>query len=189
MSQILKAWLDNIKVIVEITAIIIAGGWTYFLFVKNRINFPYVKLEHIVNHRKLSKQNNYLNVSVRICNTGKVVVKPIIGIIYVRQVVPLNRELKELIINGDVQDVREGNVADLFHEKGTQISWREVGYRKTEWEKGEVVIEPGESDDFYYDFILPTQISTVEITSYYQNYKKRKPIGGWRLTTFYDLNP
>lgn len=54
-------------------------------------------------------------------------------------------------------------------------------------EKGELEIEPGESDHVYFDCIINSEPEVIEVYSYFKNIKKHWRDIGWPLTTVYDL--
>ena len=96
-------------------------------------------------------------------------------------------DLQALIEDAGKSALREGKVDDLFQEDGKQIAWRELGCRESIWANGELEIEPGETEELQYEFILDNTIQTVKIVSYFRNIKRGEPEVGWRLTTIYDL--
>jgi len=49
-------------------------------------------------------------------------------------------------------------------------------------------IEPGETDEVTCDCFLAGDVETLEVYCYFENAKKRGPIG-WGLTRLYDLTP
>ena len=182
--------VDVLKIVVEVFAIIMGGIWTYYLFIEQRIKYPYVKIEHKINSLQINDDKLLLNVTVLVTNAGKSLVSLLSGMVIVRQVKPIPKSVEDALNSSSKDDLREGRVAGLFLEKGRRINWDEVGYRKLEWEKGEVTIEPGESEEFQLDFILDAFIKAVEIISYFKKAKRFNRETGWRLTSFYNVeNP
>src|SRR5574341_1514486 len=55
-----KDWVETSKAIAEIIAIIVAGWWTYRLFVKKRVDYPYPRIEHRITHWPLEEGKLYL---------------------------------------------------------------------------------------------------------------------------------
>ncbi len=178
---------ESFKPIVEIIAIIIAGLWSYRIFIKNRVEYPFGEIKHNISHWNLGEGKFYLSVIVTVKNAGNVLIVLESGKIYVQRVRPLSDDLKGFIQDADTQKLRGGEVEHLFHDKGSKISWDELGYREPHWEDGEVSIEPGETEEFQYDFILSDSVQTIRVITYFRNIKFRSPEIGWRLTTLYDL--
>lgn len=183
----IKVFGESISPIVEIVAIIVAGLWSYRLFIKNRTEYPFAEQEHKISHWNLENDTLYLSVIVSLKNSGNVLLELDSSKVFVQQVRPFLNELKEMMNNAEIKDIREGKVQGLFQTKGMQIAWRELGYRETSWERGEVIIEPGEREEFQFDFILDSKIQTVKVISYFRNVKIGRPELGWTKTSMYDL--
>lgn len=186
VSQI-KDWADTSKAVVEIIAIVVAGWWTYRLFVKNRVEYPYPKVEHSITHWPLADGTVYLSIIVTVTNAGNVLLPLVFGKVFVQQIRPMLNDLWALIRGAGSSALREGKVEGLFQEGGRQIAWRELGYRESTWGEGELEIEPGEREELQYDFILDEAVQTIRVISYLRNAKRGEPEVGWRLTTIYDL--
>ena len=58
---------------------------------------------------------------------------------------------------------------------------------RKEFAKDECEIEPGESQDIQFDFILGDHVQTVLVYSYLLNERKRQRKLSWDSTTLYDL--
>lgn len=184
----IKDFGEGIKPFIEVVAIIVAGLWSYRLFIKNRTEYPYAELAHNISHVNLDNKHIYLCVLVTLKNAGNVLLELDISKMFVQQIIPLLDELTIMIDNSNIQDIREGKVDDLFDDNGMQIAWRGVGFREIEWDKDEVFIEPGEQEEFQFDFILENEIQIIKITSYFRNVKTKKPKIGWKHTSIYDLD-
>lgn len=182
-----KDWVEIFKAFVESVGIIIAGWWTYHLFVKNRMEYPYPKIEHNITHWPLGDGKVYLSVIVTVTNVGNVLLTLKSGKVIVQQIRPLLDDLRTLVKEASGDALREGKIESLFQEENSQIAWCELGYRQSIWGDKEVEIEPKESEEIQYDFILDEAIQTVRVISYFRNEKRGEPEVGWRLTTVYDL--
>lgn len=178
---------ESLKPIVEIVAIIIAGLWSYRLFIKNRVDYPSAEIKHTISHYCVKDSNFYLSVIVTIKNAGTVLMELDSAKIYIQQVRPLLGDLEKSIQNSNPKELREGKVSGLFQKDGAQIAWRELGYREITWARGDIMIEPGESEEFAYDFIFNENVQTVKVITYYRNIRLKKPNLGWLLTTIYDI--
>jgi hypothetical protein len=182
-----KDWVAVFKAVVEIIAIVMAGLWTYRLFIKNRVEYPYPQIKHTITHWPLANDKIYLSVIVNITNAGNVLLPLVSSKVFVRQIRPMLGDLQALVEKASSSELREGKVEGLFHEDGREITWRELGYRESAWGKGDLEIEPGENEELQYDFILNGTIETIKVISYFRNVKKGEPEVGWWLTTVYDF--
>lgn len=181
-----KTFGETLKVYVEIFAVIIAGIWSYRLFIKNRVDYPLTEVNHVITHWNLGDNFVCMSLIVTIKNCGKVLVELESGMILVQQILPLLDELKPLIQDASDEDIYEGK-SELFLEKNSQIAWRQIGCREPKWEKGEIEIEPGECEELQYDFILKEEIQSLRVKTYFKNTKFTNSDIGWRKTTFYNL--
>lgn len=180
-------WNSFLKTLFEIMAIATGGIWTYLTFIKYRLEYPYAQTEHKIFHWEIDNQKIYLSVIVSFKNSGKVLIKLKNSFVYIRQVRPLVSDLKTMIENAPSADLREGKVSGLFIDNGRQIAWREVGYKEIEWEDNDVLIEPGETEEIKFDFILEKNIETIEVITYFQDLNKKRNKTGWKLTSMYNF--
>ncbi len=186
--DIIKKFGDSLKPLVEIIAIITAGIWTYVLFVKNRIDYPLVRISHEISFWNIDEQHICLSVFVTINNSGKVLLIIENLKIYIQKILPTDKILLDLINNSALDDLKEGRVKKLFLENEPQIAWSEIGYRENKFKKGLLNIEPGESEEFQYEFILNNSVKKVRIISFISNPKFRRNNTGWRKTTIFDIS-
>lgn len=177
--------LDNIKTLCEILAIIFGGIWTYTIFIKNRVDYPSAKIFQEITHWEIDKDHVCLSVIDSVTNTGKVVIRLNYCKVLVQQILPISNELKSSINRIDKDDIQNGIGESVFYDTESLIAWPKIGCRKIEWEKEKTVIEPGESEEFQYEFILYEPIQKVRVISYYRNSKL--PEIGWRKTNLYDI--
>lgn len=128
-----------------------------------------------------------MSVIVTLTNAGNVLLPLTSGKIYIQQVRPLFPEHQVLIEKADESTLAEGRVDGLFKLDGMEMAWYEQGYREPAWPNGEISIEPGESEELQYDFLLDGAIQTVKVISYFKNEKRKDQEAGWTKTTMYNL--
>src|SRR6266702_4870713 len=170
----LKDIATIIQSVATVSAIIIGGVWTYWLFIRKRQKYPRAKIEHRISHRPTNGKI-LLSIDVIISNSSDVLLLLESGKVLVSQVLPPQAELLS-ILNGS---------------PGTEVTdWRAlVPLRNPTWKKGELELEPGESQQLPYHFVIDASIQTVLVYTYFRNIKKRGRVLGWELTTIYDLQP
>lgn len=177
--------ITELKEAVQAVAVIIGGIWTYYLFIRNRKDFPYATISHDVSHWKIREDKKFLSLGIKVTNSSNVVLHLVDAKIFVQQILPFSEHFSELIDQSTSTDLREGNVTKLFQRAGP-IEWPEIGYREVLWKVGEIEIEPGENEYFHFDFILEKDVQVLKIISYFGN-QSRKIAGGWVFTSFYNL--
>ena len=158
-----------------VLAIIVGGGWGYVLFVRKRQKYPRANTKHEITHLQIADGKLLLHVDVTISNVGDVLISLVSGIIRIQQILSPSPELMDAIKErGD--PVKEGS---------REIEWPLIVERPSAWASGEFEIEPGESEQIPYDFIINADVQTVEVYSYYKNTEKPKREIGWNLTTIH----
>lgn len=179
----LKEIAEFLQAVFTILAIIVGGIYSYYLFWKTRPIFPRANITHHLGHRPIANDKLWLHVSVKISNAGDVLISLVEGEVRISKVLPLPPDILDSINKGhDPVDEEEGE---------TMIMWPEIALRESKWEKGkEVRIEPNESDELHYDFIInAAETKTIEIYSHFRNVVIRNRPIGWTFTTFHDLQP
>jgi hypothetical protein len=173
----LKEILEVANHVVSVLAVLFGGFWGYLLFVKRRQKYPRANLVHHITHRPFGAGKTLLQVSVTIANTGEVLLSLVAAEMRVQQLLPPLPDV--------VKCLEEG--ADPVPDGDREVQWPLLQERKTAWTAGEFQIEPGESDQICYDFFVDSDVSSVEVYSYFTNVRKRQREIGWHLTSIYDL--
>ncbi|MGB5159278.1 hypothetical protein [Desulfobacterium sp. N47] len=83
--------LSNIiQAIITSIAIVIGGIWTYLLFVRQRLNFPKVNIDLIIEDKLISDSHRLAHVKVSINNVGSVVLRSNFAELRIRQALPVS---------------------------------------------------------------------------------------------------
>ena len=192
-AEALKVRAEVLKSITEGIAIVIAGIWTYEVYIKNRYDYPYPKIQQHIKFYKLGNKFNYLSVFITVTNEGKTKLDLSNGVIYVRKVLPLSPAIKNLILESNLTDIREGEnlqtektqVGDienkLFIDHGQRVGWRTLGKRS--WREKFNKFEPGQTREIQFDFLFNDEVDVVEIISYF----KPKKADHWEYATLHTI--
>lgn len=166
--------VEILKSITEGVAIIIAGIWTYEVYIKNRYDYPYPKIQQKVKYYPLGNNFNYLSVFITVTNEGKTKLDMSSGVIYVRKVLPLSPAIENLIsiTKSNLDDLRTGinpqtddSDNKLFIDHGQRIGWKTLGKRT--WKEKFHKFEPGQTREIQFDFLFNDEVDVVEIISYF----------------------
>lgn len=152
-------------------AVIVAGVWTYLLFIKNRERYPRATLENAASTLKLDEQSTLVRVQIRVTNSGKVLL-PVEDLEC--------RLLQVLPLVGSVQSKCEAG-RTLLEDGEHCIGWPMLFERRWSYGKGQSEIEPGESETFCCDFVIDPSVRVVRIYSHLANPSKAAAIG-WACT-------
>jgi hypothetical protein len=171
------AKLQIIQAAATIGAIIIGGLWAYMLFIKQRQQYAHLKVEHHLTHVLLPQHRILLIVDVEHSNVGsvKVSLKSADVKIYALRQQTLTAEAIEQVNGGRLGADEPDPLWDIQAE------------RKTAWTNpDERVVEPGESDQLHYEFILSDDAWPLLIYSYFENPTITDRSIGWATRTLYD---
>ena len=170
-----ESWTSAAAHVAQVGAIVVGAIWTYNRFIKQREDFPRATLEQIATHRELGPEHTYLRVNVKIDNVSTVLLRMQDVSTYVYQVLPVTQDVSERLARGLLVD-----------EGSREASWECVAAYTGE-AAGQ--IEPGEGDEFGFDFVIPTEVTTAFIYSYIKNVTVEGARElGWTVTSLYDLD-
>ncbi len=175
----LQAVAAAVESFATVGAIIVGGIWGYMLFVRRRQAYPRANVVHRISHRELGNDKVLLTVDTVVCNIGEIMLALVSEEMKVQQVLPFPAALRTI-----------GSVQDLVAPGRREYDWPLLQSRclNPEVRKGyKVDIEPGETDQMHYDFLLDSKVEVVKVFSYFRNAKRRDREIGWRLITVYDL--
>ncbi len=150
-TKIVEMWASIIQTI----AIIIAGIWAYFRYIKKRENYTKAVVELEVEHFQLEDKKFLVRVKVKVNNIGSNLFEPSLCNVNIYQVLPITyKELKEM----DNKRERVGDSDDTFN-------WPLLKERNIKLSDKELVIEPNETEEIWSDFIIENYAKVVQIYS------------------------
>src|SRR5690242_12717437 len=156
-----KRILDNLQAIATIIAIIAGGIWTYLLFVEQRQRFPHLKLEHQIMHVPLPEHRMLLVLDVTHSNVGAIKINFSTADIRIYGLKHTPGLSGDMIARLN----KEGRAPDEIEP--TAI-WGLLAQQAQDW-KRDLFIEPGESDQLHYEFVLSEDDGPLLIYTYYRN--------------------
>jgi hypothetical protein len=173
----IKDWADVAESAATIVAMLVAGWWTYRLFIKNRAAYPRASISIETFVLASDTPNRILRVEIAVINDGQVLL-------------PLEslecRLLQITPLVGAVSDrLNEGGPLVLPSEQTVQ--WPMIDNREWKYAAKTAEVEPGESQTFCSDFLVDQEVSLVEVYCHLSNTSKKSRMG-WTRTVFVDLN-
>jgi hypothetical protein len=157
----------------QILALAVAGWWTYTRFVRGRQPFPRATVELVISHRQLDAQHAFLRVVAKVNNVGTALLATQELRADVYQVLPVHPDTAAKLTG-----------ESLVKNDAREADWHCIGSRIG---RLPAQIEPGEWDEFGFDFVIPAGVATVFIYTYIQNVTQRHRELGWTVTKLYDL--
>jgi hypothetical protein len=171
MAASAESWSNFAANVAQVGAILVGGWWAYTKFIRQREAFPRATLQQVISHRELNDEHTYLRVTLQIENTSTVLLPNKQARTDVRQVLPLSPEVERAI---------EANT--LIPKGEREANWPFIGHLDVETQGK---IEPGDGDQFAFDFIVPTEVTVVYVYSYVTNPTAENL--GWTISSLYDL--
>jgi len=181
----LQARVDILKSLTEAIAIVIAGVWTYELYIKNRYEHPYPKIQHRIEHYDLKNGMVYLSVFVTVTNEGKTKLDLGSGKISIRQVFPVPEQIKKILHEAikRSEEIRLGISRGLFTDSGQRLGWITLGLREWSQLRGKMKeLEPGQTREIQFDFLIENEVKIIEAISYIEYARS-----SWESATIYSL--
>jgi len=171
-----RAWGEIIQSAVTVIAVVIAGIWTYTLFIKGRQKYPRARLTQAIVHKPLPDGRWWIRVDAGIENVGNVLLSIVHAETTIQQILPILPDL-----------VGENAVLPICSESPGEIDWPNVETKPCEWKPGDFEVEPGESELVHWDFIVDSGLRTVQIYTFIRNQRKKDRPIGWCATSVIDL--
>src|SRR5205809_3356874 len=94
-----KEGLSALETICKIAALIIGGIWAWKGFIRNRLRFPSATLEHLITSWT-DENKRFLHVTVRISNTGSMLIELAEGKTWIEKLTPLPSKVRDALRAG-----------------------------------------------------------------------------------------
>jgi hypothetical protein len=158
----------------KIIGIILAGIWTYLLFVRSREKFPRADLKHRIEFWDISEQERLIRVVLVIKNESDVLLRLFEGETWIQQMKPWPIEaiekFKELNRKSD--------------KVSAEVGWLLISEKNHNQERE---IEPKESDEVSMDFIIDKSYEQILIYSFFENSHKPGRHLAWSTSAVIDF--
>lgn len=185
-----KAIVDVLQPSVTIAALIAGGIWTYMIFVHRREARPRLQTQHEVVHMAIDAERRWVRVKLYLKNIGDVLVRTDAYDIYVQQVLPIDPDAAASAISIQSQATGSPREIDwpLLQSRVLERSKRRKGAIPDPVAAiQELRLEPKEADELVVDFVIPAEVSIIQVYSHIQNVIESKRQIGWQLTTLHCL--
>ena len=162
-----------------LVAICVGGVFAYQRLQLFRTFEPHLTISHRIDHRPIGDSYTYIHVTATLHNSSKVQVELRNGYFLLQQIAP---ETDEQIENLYVEVYVDRKYVDL--------QWTTLEKSDRNWDKGELVVEPGESHPETCEFIVSRDIESVMIYSYFYDQRFSQGTGperGWLSSTVCDI--
>lgn len=159
-----NTWAALIEAILTAAAILAGAWWTWRLFLRQRLHYPRANVEHRISHWPASENKRALHCAVRVMNVGSVLITFRSVMVRIYQLVPPPEEVQKALEKGD----------DPVASNEGEAPWEIIHERTCKWEDECYEIEPGESDEFLFDFFVDRSVAGIQVYSHLSNAKKSR---------------
>ncbi len=164
-----------VQAIVTATAICAGGFFAAFKLQIFRDFQPHLTISNAVSHRLIGESYVHIDITTTLHNSSKVKMELREGFFRLQQIAPISDE--------DVGAL----YAQVFVNRETEdIQWPTLNDIPLNWDKGILIVEPGETHQEIFEFIVSTDVESVIIQIYFYNPNSSTP-EGWGATTVYDI--
>lgn len=164
-----------VQAIVTATAICAGGFFAAFKLQIFRDFQPHLTISNAVSHRRIGESYVHIDITTTLHNSSKVKMELREGFFLLQQIAPaLDQDIETLyaqvFVYGETKDIQWPTLDDI----------------SLNWDKGILIVEPGEAHQEIFEFIVSTDVESVIIHIYFYNPYSSSP-EGWGTTTVYDI--
>lgn len=138
----------SINEIVQAIAIVVAGFWTYWLFIAQRSHKKMVVINHKVEFVQPELSKLIVRAMVSVKNNGRVLLIPRLLKITIHQILPI-----------------KGDLPSNFPTSAPDEAWPELQTIEINCAEDEVTLEPDETQKFYVDFLVDLPLTCLQLAS------------------------
>jgi hypothetical protein len=169
-----KDAFDSLESIATIAGIVIAGIWTWMLFVRKREKYPRADLKHRIEFWDISENERLVRVALLIENKSDVLLRLFDGYTWIQQMKPWPTEVIE----------KYKDESRNPEEASAEAGWLLVSEKI---HKNERELEPKEYDELSMDFIIGKEYEQILVYSFFENSQKPGRHLGWTSSTVIDF--
>jgi hypothetical protein len=177
-------WSELVRNGLTAAAIIVGGVWTWLVFVRTRQRLPRVDFVCRVARFCIDETRVLFRVTLVVENKGVVLLSMERARVWLQRLKPwdLNEVAKISELPVEIRAERAPSA---------EGEWPLVGERDIVFDKGQKEIEPGETDELSFDFVLEDPPEILLVYAYLSNRKKARAICareiGWEATAIHDV--
>ena len=155
--------------------IFVGGALAYWRLQIFRTFKPHLSISHEISHRFIGEDYIHLVVTANLHNNSRVKVELREAFFSLQMIIPTT--------NADVESL----YGEVFVNRTQEyLQWPHLYRVPRTWERGEIVVEPGERHQEVCEFIVSEEVESVLAYTFFRNPEVRDVIG-WSATTVYDI--
>jgi hypothetical protein len=140
---------ESLAHICQAVGLVVAGTWAYYLFIRQRLGWCRIDVEHYVQTQKLD--DHYLvRVLLEIKNVGSVLVQPSEGLVRLEKVAPAETGVSSRVAGTSTS---------------AEQNWLTIREYKLDLSTSQLQLEPTERERYAFDFFVPQDTKAVQVYS------------------------
>jgi len=171
--------IERWKNLATIAVIIIGGWWALKNSLEQRQNNPRLQIEQKITHFKVSDKTNLLVVDTVLKNVGPVLLRLPKGEIRIIPILPLPAKEEEVMSR-----LKQSHFSEADDPKNWPVLDPTLAF---DWDKHDMVIEPGETDQLHNLILVPADKQVVTVVTYILNPRGRPDDLWWHAYNMYDF--
>ena len=153
--------IDSAESIVTVAAIVIAGVFAWRNGIIFRHRSPHIDITHEVTHRAVSEGYIHLAVTINLHNGSNVKVEFRDALFVLQLLAPMP--------DGEIERLYYDVPEHPQTEEPFAVQWDKLEEIWSRWDKDEFSVEPGETAAHTIEFVVPSDVASVLVTTYMYN--------------------
>lgn len=172
-----KDLAEIIQLFVVASAVVIGGFFALYKLQIFRDFEPHLTVSHEISHRFIGDRFIHIEVTATLHNSSKVMIDVQKGLFRLQQIAPTSDE-----------EVRKLYSQVFIDEKHKYLQWPTLEEVDRNWDANQLIVEPGESHQETYEFVVSTDVTSVMVYTYFYNSRfPKSPSEGWGAATVHDM--
>lgn len=172
-----KDIVEMIQLFVVASAVVIGGIVALYKLQIFRDFQPHLTVTQKVSHRVVGNEYIHVEMTATLHNSSRVKIEVREGLFRLQQIAPLSDE-----------EIMELYAQVFIDEESKHLQWPTLEEIDRKWAANELIVEPGESHQETYEFIVSREVTSVMVYAYFYNSRyPQSPSEGWGATTVHDI--
>ncbi len=172
-----KDLVEIVQLFVVASAIVIGGVFATYKLQIFRDFEPHLTISQEVSHRYVGDSYVHVETTATLHNSSRVKIEIREGLFRLQQIAPTSDE-----------EVVELYAQVFMDEESKHLQWPTLEEVDRNWAANELIVEPGESHQETYEFIVSKDATSIMVYAYFHNSRfPKSPAEGWGATTVHDI--
>lgn len=172
-----KDLVEIIQLFIVASAIVIGGFFALYKLQIFRDFEPHLTVSQEISHRFIGENYIHVETTATLHNSSRVKIEIRKGLSRLQQIAPASAE--------DIVEIYSQTFVD---KESDYLQWPTLEEVERNWDKGEMIVEPGESHRETYEFIVSGDVASIMVYTYLYNSEfPKSPSEGWGAATVHDM--